>query len=64
MFIVPDTDSSRTNKFSGRILSRLSKDQDTLDTELSSTLYQVGAIAAFNVLQALITFSVVPYGVQ
>lgn len=27
----------------GRIISRLSKDQDTLDTELSMTLYQVDA---------------------
>jgi ATP-binding cassette subfamily C (CFTR/MRP) protein 1 len=29
------------NYHSGRILSRLSKDQDTLDTELSMTLMQV-----------------------
>ena len=28
----------------GRILSRLSKDQDTLDTEVSMTLYQVSRI--------------------
>jgi hypothetical protein len=29
----------------GRILSRLSKDQDTLDTEVAMTLFQVGHVA-------------------
>jgi len=32
----------------GRILSRLSKDQDTLDTEISMTLYQVSGNTIFH----------------
>jgi ATP-binding cassette subfamily C (CFTR/MRP) protein 1 len=36
-----------TENCTGRILSRLSKDQDTLDNELSIIIYQVSVILVF-----------------
>jgi hypothetical protein len=47
----------------GRILSRLSKDQDTLDAQLSMTLYQVGDIVCLS-LQIYNNLPVVPFYVQ
>jgi len=46
-----------------RILSRFSKDQDTLDTQISMTLYQVGSIFVLN-LAISQYFGLVPLHIQ
>jgi hypothetical protein len=47
-FILLVIEPSLADLCAGRILSRLSKDQDTLDNELSMTLYQVGDISVLS----------------
>ena len=63
MYIFLDIKFLSPNICPGRVLSRLSKDQDTLDTQLSMTLYQVCGIATFNVTDSY-RFAVVPFDIQ
>jgi ABC-type multidrug transport system fused ATPase/permease subunit len=63
MYILLDIKFLLQNLFPGRILSRLSKDQDTLDTQLSMTLYQVCGIATSNVTDSHL-FAIVPFDIQ
>jgi ATP-binding cassette, subfamily C (CFTR/MRP), member 1 len=63
MFTLVNLDTFLTNIYIGRIMSRFSKDQDTLDTQISMTLYQVGSIFALN-LAISQYFGLVPLHIQ
>jgi len=63
MLILLNLDTFLTNIHLGRIMSRFSKDQDTLDTQISMTLYQVGSIFAFNFAVSQY-FDLVPLHIQ
>jgi ATP-binding cassette, subfamily C (CFTR/MRP), member 1 len=63
MLILLNLNAFLTNIHVGRIMSRFSKDQDTLDTQISMTLYQVGSIFAFN-LAVSQYFGLVPFHIQ
>ena len=52
---------STLTMYIGRILSRLSKDQDTLDNELAMTLQQVGGTHINENYVNIIFYRVVPY---
>jgi hypothetical protein len=63
MFTLVNLDTFLTNIYVGRIMSRFSKDQDTLDTQISKTLYQVGSIFVLNLVISQY-FGLVPLHIQ